>query len=148
MDAPVKPEPVADLRDYLAGERTLLAWIRTGLALMGFGFVLAHFGIFADEPGLSHLGSIQTDELSLWFGVALIAVGVTVNLYSARRYMRLVGALNGGKVVQLSVSRQGVAVAVFLAVFGVAVTIYMVLVLTQLPDTLHAASSAIEAGFV
>ena len=148
MDTPVKPAPAADLRDYLAGERTLLAWIRTGLALMGFGFILAHFGIFADEPGLSHLGGIQTDELSLWFGVALIAVGVTVNLYSARRYVRLVGALNGGKVVQLSVSKQGVAVAIFLALLGVAVTIYMVLVLAQVPDALHASSSAIRGGFV
>jgi uncharacterized membrane protein YidH (DUF202 family) len=57
MDTPVKPESAADLRDYLAGERTFLAWIRTGLALMGFGFVLAHFGIFADEPGLSQVGN-------------------------------------------------------------------------------------------
>jgi uncharacterized membrane protein YidH (DUF202 family) len=31
----------ADLRDYLAAERTVLAWIRTGLALMGLGFVVA-----------------------------------------------------------------------------------------------------------
>ena len=32
--------------DYLAAERTFLAWIRTGLALMGFGFVVARFGLF------------------------------------------------------------------------------------------------------
>ena len=50
MDAPIKGKPVGDLRDYLAEERTFLAWIRTGIALMGFGFVVAHFGIFADEP--------------------------------------------------------------------------------------------------
>src|SRR5438874_11203137 len=40
----------ADLRDYLAEERTFRAWIRTGIALMGFGFVVARFGIFGDEP--------------------------------------------------------------------------------------------------
>ena len=39
----------ASLSDYLAAERTLLAWIRTGLALMGFGFVVARFGIFLQE---------------------------------------------------------------------------------------------------
>jgi putative membrane protein len=36
----------ASLSDYLAAERTFLAWIRTGLALMGFGFVVARFGLF------------------------------------------------------------------------------------------------------
>ena len=35
--------------DYLAAERTFLAWIRTGIALMGFGFVVARFGLFLEE---------------------------------------------------------------------------------------------------
>src|SRR5260221_1790033 len=84
MDTPIKLKPVADLRDYLAEERTFLAWIRTGIALMAFGFVLAHFGIFADEPHLTQRASgVEPHELSLWFGAALIAVGVTVNLSSA-----------------------------------------------------------------
>ena len=39
--------------DYLAAERTFLAWIRTGLALMGLGFVLARFGIFLREFSLN-----------------------------------------------------------------------------------------------
>src|SRR5882672_6864464 len=112
MDTPVKREPAVDLREYLAGERTFLAWIRTGIALMGFGFVLAHFGIFADEPRPIHASGVQPHELSLWFGVALIAAGVTVNFFSARRYMRLVGDLNRGQFVQRAVSKQGVAVAV------------------------------------
>jgi len=43
VDAPANAKQRADLRDYLAAERTFLAWIRTGLALMGFGFVVAAF---------------------------------------------------------------------------------------------------------
>jgi uncharacterized membrane protein YidH (DUF202 family) len=46
MDRPAKVGQKASLGDYLAAERTLLAWIRTGLALMGFGFVVARFGLF------------------------------------------------------------------------------------------------------
>jgi uncharacterized membrane protein YidH (DUF202 family) len=42
----------ADLRDYLAAERTFLAWIRTGLALMGFGFVVARFGLSCNNFNL------------------------------------------------------------------------------------------------
>ena len=50
MDTPIKTKPAVGLGDYLAEERTFLAWIRTGIALMGFGFVVAHFGIFVNEP--------------------------------------------------------------------------------------------------
>jgi putative membrane protein len=130
---------VTDLRDYLAEERTFLAWIRTGIALMGFGFVVAHFRIFADAPQMTQRASgIQPHELSAWFGAALIAIGVTVNLFSARRYMRLVGELDRGQFVHRSLSKQGVIVALFLALLGIAMTIYVILVLAQQPDVLHA----------
>jgi len=49
MDAPTETKHRAGLSDYLAAERTLLAWIRTGLALMGFGFVVARFGLFLQQ---------------------------------------------------------------------------------------------------
>jgi putative membrane protein len=139
MDTSIKEKPVADLRDYLAEERTFLAWIRTGIALMGFGFVVAHFGMFADEPAMTqHASGAQPHELSLWFGTALVAIGVTVNLFSARRYMRLVGELTRGQFVHRSLSKQGVVVALFLALLGIAMAIYMILVLAQPPDALHA----------
>jgi putative membrane protein len=50
MDTPIKGKPVADLRDYLAEERTFLAWMRAGIALMAFGLVAARFELFADDP--------------------------------------------------------------------------------------------------
>jgi len=71
----------ASLSDYLAAERTLLAWIRTGLALMGFGFVVARFGLFLQELEVVQRGpSEHAYGLSLWFGTALIALGVGVNV--------------------------------------------------------------------
>ena len=135
MDTPVNEKPVTDLRVYLAGERTLLAWIRTGIALMGFGLVVAHFGIFADEPRLTVASGVWLHEFSLWFGTALIAIGVIVNLFSAGRYKRLVGELNRGQL-DLSFSKQGVIVALLLALLGIAMTIYMILAQSQ--SALHA----------
>jgi putative membrane protein len=66
MDTPIKVKPVADLRDYLAEERTFLAWIRTGISLMGFGFVVARFGIFGDLTNLpQQLRAGLPNELSV-----------------------------------------------------------------------------------
>ena len=139
IDTSIKEKPMADLRDYLAEERTFLAWIRTGIALMGFGFVVAHFGFFVNEPHMTnHASGVQPHELSLWFGTALIAIGVTVNLFSARRYMRLFSALNRGQFVHRSLSKQGLIVALSLALLGIAMSIYMILILAPLPNVLHA----------
>ena len=98
MDTSIKEKPMADLRDYLAEERTFLAWVRTGIALMGFGLVvIAHFELFADEPHIAQRASgLHPHGPSLWFGTALVAIGVAVNLVSAQRFMRLVGELNRG----------------------------------------------------
>jgi uncharacterized membrane protein YidH (DUF202 family) len=89
---------------------------------MGFGIVLANFGIFPAELRLTF--GVQSHDFSRWFGAALIAVGVTVNLFSALRYMRLVGELNHGQFVHRSVSKQGVVVAMFLALLSIAMAIY------------------------
>ena len=109
-------EQRADLRDYLAAERTFLAWIRTGLALMGFGFVVARFGLFLQQLRLlDHAPSAPSYGLSLWFGTVLIAVGVVVNLSSAWRHVRLVRELDQGETAYSRSLTQSVATALFLA---------------------------------
>jgi len=117
----------ADLRDYLAAERTFLAWIRTGLALMGFGFVVARFGLFLQQLRLiDHAPSTPSYGVSLWFGTALIAVGVVVNLSSAWRHVRLVHELDRGEPACSRSLTQAVATALFLALVGLAMAIYLV----------------------
>src|ERR1700676_4236002 len=114
METPIGGKPGADLRDYLAEERTFLACIRTGLALTGFGFVVARFGIFLEEIQIARGGSAaHSHRLSLWFGTAFIAVGVAINLLSIRRHLRLVRGLNRGRLTDHGPSHQ----AVFLALF-------------------------------
>lgn len=141
MDTSLKEQPVADLREYLAEERTFLAWIRTGIALMAFGLVVAQFELFADERQITqHTSGAYPHGPSLWFGTALVAIGVTVHLLSAWRYTRLVGELSRGQFVHRSVSKQGVFVALFLALLGIAMTIYLISALWQ-PGALHAASA-------
>ena len=117
----------ADVRDYLAAERTFLAWIRTGLALMGFGFVVARFGLFLQQLQVfQQAGSASSTGVSLWFGTALIAVGVLMNLSSAWRHVRLVRELDKGQSECSRSLTQGVATALFLALVGLAMATYLV----------------------
>jgi len=128
METPTGGKPGADARDYLAEERTFLAWIRTGLALMGFGFVVARFGIFLEEIHIARGDSAaQPHQHSLWFGTAFIAVGVVVNLLSIRRHLRLVGELNRGQFADRRPSLQAIILALFLALVGVAMALYLIL---------------------
>jgi uncharacterized protein (DUF302 family)/uncharacterized membrane protein YidH (DUF202 family) len=127
MDAPTGMQQRANLSDYLAAERTFLAWIRTGLALMGFGFVVARFGLFLQQiQVVEHAPSAQSYGLSLWFGTVLIAVGVVVNIYSAWDHVRLVRQLDQGGPVPPRPSMQAVSIALFLALVGLAMAIYLV----------------------
>ena len=117
----------AELRDYLAAERTFLAWIRTGLALMGFGFVVARFGLFLQQLQLfDHASSAPSYGVSLWFGTALIAVGVVVNLSCAWRHVRLVREMDQGEPLSSRSLTQAVATALFLALVGLAMAIYLI----------------------
>lgn len=127
MEKPPEATQRANLADYLAAERTLLAWIRTGLALMGFGFVLARFALF-----LQQLHFLQTNlpqehsGFSLWSGTLLIIVGVIVNAFAGWHHMRLVRALDRGDTSHSRPSMQAVAIAFFLALVGLAMAIYLV----------------------
>jgi len=110
--------------DYLAAERTFLAWIRTGLALMGFGFVVARFGLFL--RALQPSAPSQSYGLSVWFGTALIIVGVIVNIWSVRHHVRLVQDLNQSGSAFNRPSSLAIMVAMILAVVGLAMAIYLI----------------------
>jgi uncharacterized protein (DUF302 family)/uncharacterized membrane protein YidH (DUF202 family) len=127
LDTEAKIPQKAALSDYLAAERTFLAWIRTALALMGFGFVVARFGLFLQELQVSE-GMVSTHSygVSLWFGTTMIAVGVVVNLYSGWQHTRLVRDLDRGGSGRGRSSALAVVIALVLALTGLGLAIYLI----------------------
>ena len=121
--------------DYFAAERTFLAWIRTGLALMGFGFVVARFGLFLRELQSVHTAGFTAPQqsphslqASLWFGVALVGLGVAVNIFAAIHHVQVMHRLSAGTTIAGKPSTLGLVVAGILAASGVAVAIYLIAV--------------------
>ena len=126
-DKPVEQDP----RVYFAAERTFLAWIRTGLALMGIGFAVSRFGLFLRQltEADPHLPTnIRATGLSLWSGVALVALGVIVTLSSAFRHIQLIQQLSAGTWEPGRVSRDALLLGLVLAAIGVGMAIYLMLV--------------------
>lgn len=120
--------------DYLAAERTFLAWIRTGLALMGFGFVVARFGLFLEALQGVHLNDqARAYGLSFWFGTGLILLGVVVNVLCTLNHIRLVHELERGGPAAHRASALAVAVAAILAALGLAMAIYLIAVREPVP---------------
>ena len=94
---------------------------------MGFGFVVARFGLFLQQVQVLRQATTQSSlGLSLWFGTALILAGVAVNLVSAWRHIQLVHQLDQGHGSGSPPLTQAVAIAVFLALVGLAMATYLV----------------------
>jgi len=94
---------------------------------MGFGFVVARFGLFLQQLQVVQRASAALSYgLSLWFGTALIAVGVFVNVFAGWHHMRLIRGLDRGDTEHSRPSTEAVAIAFFLALVGLAMTIYLV----------------------
>jgi inner membrane protein YidH len=97
------------------------------LALMGSGFVVARFGLFLQQiQFLQRIPASESYGLSLWFGTALMAVGVIVNVAAGWNHIQLVRELDRGQTSHSRPLIMAVAIAFFLAVVGLTMAIYLI----------------------
>ena len=127
MDQKESPVPTSDLREYLAAERTVLAYVRTGLSMMGIGFVVARFGLFLR---LMQLNANQAPQAStgrsLLIGTSLVVLGSAVTVLSAWQYWRQVQQLNQKMNQEQAASWLAVSLAIILSMVGLAMAAYVV----------------------
>lgn len=75
--------------EFLANERTFLAWIRTSIAVISLGFLVARFSLWLKELAVSLGGpptSAHHSGVSLRMGEGMMALGGVLALLAARRY--------------------------------------------------------------
>jgi putative membrane protein len=119
--------PEQDPRVYFAAERTFLAWIRTGLGLMGVGFAVSRFGLFLREfTATQHTPASSSTTHSVITGVALVALGVVINITSTINHLRIIKKLSTGTWQPGQPSRTAVALAIVLALLGIGMAIYLI----------------------
>src|SRR6187402_1863927 len=77
-----EPTSPPSVRDHLANERTLLAWIRTSLTIIGLGFLLDRLTV---ESQASSVASLVGVGLVILGGIVAVAGGYSYT--AARREM-------------------------------------------------------------
>jgi putative membrane protein len=114
-----------DPRVFFAAERTLLAWNRTSLALMAFGFVIERFGLFVqllipDTPP-------QISQVSMWVGIAFIALGAAVSVISVTDYRKVLATLKPVEIPAGYRVNLGVYTNLAVAALGATLVVYIFL---------------------
>lgn len=114
----------AHIRDLLANERTLLAWLRTAVTLMTFGFVVDKFDLFL------HLRVFPRRPTSVrpWdslFGVALVALGVLVTFAATVHFHRVRSGILAGDRRPAATSPLPLWAAGLLAAAGLGLAAYL-----------------------
>jgi len=112
------------VRDHLANERTLLAWVRPGVALVAFGFAIGRFALATRQFMQIQGRAASTAGLSVWFGTVAILAGVVLTLTGLLRYRRTRTQLEAGKFEPAGFAVD--LVGILVAFFGLALAIYLV----------------------
>jgi putative membrane protein len=126
MKAKIHEDKIAT--EYLANERTFLAWIRTSIAVISLGFVIAKFSVWLNElaSGIDARVKIHNTGLSMPTGVAMMAFGGVLAILAAWHYHRVNRAIEKGEVQ----ANRGLIITVTSAVVLLTVMMIVYLLLT------------------
>ena len=115
---------------YLANERTFLAWLRTSIALIGLGFVVSRFGLFLRELGSAVKGSNSILGLSSsihypssLLGISMVVLGAILIVYALKNYLQIDKSIEKGTYIPKHSAMY--AATISLVVFSIIIIVYL-----------------------
>jgi putative membrane protein len=114
-------------QEYLANERTFLAWLRTCIAIIALGFVVARFGLFLRESGISVKNGTLMDispHFSSFLGVVLVFIGMGFAIYALKNYLHTNQAIESGTYIPKDSIIYSAVIG--LVIFGIIIVAYLI----------------------
>jgi putative membrane protein len=112
---------------YLANERTFLAWLRTCVALIGLGFVVSRFGLFLSELGVSVKDSLIAEASihshSSLLGISMVVLGAVLIIYALKNYLETNKAIQRGTYTPKHSAIYALTISV--VIFSIIVAFYL-----------------------
>lgn len=119
---------IKNYTDHAANERTFLAWVRTSIAVTAFGFLVERFDLFlaaiAPTEATSKL-AIHRSAFGREAGLILIVAGVAMTVLATVRFVKTAKEIDDPNVMPGTGSRLDIALAILLALLGVALFFYL-----------------------
>jgi putative membrane protein len=117
--------------EYLANERTFLAWVRTSVSIMSLGFVVAKFGLWLRELATRMDPNIQArgSGTSVPIGLGMIALGGAIVLVAAWRFHTVNRQIDDGTVE----ADRGLVLAMTIAMAALALLMIGYIAITTMP---------------
>jgi putative membrane protein len=125
----ISPSDDDHSQQFLANERTFLAWFRTCIALIGLGFIVSRFSLFLKQFGVI-TKTLTVDTLannmnpSYLLGIGIIILGIALLICALKNYLDIDKSIQKGTKY---VPRHSLIYTstITLLVFGVIIVVYL-----------------------
>ncbi len=123
-------------QQYLANERTFLAWIRTSISLIGLGFIIAKFSLFIAEFKIIIQNAVDsnavntslppsktmTDYMSI-LGTGMVLLAIVLIVFALKNYIQTDKAIKTGSYQSNSILLY--MISIVLIILSVMTIIYL-----------------------